>query len=184
MIVSSGKVDKALGAHLHKVYKTQAPGAAEQGGAQDVVTISKFAELVERGRAAAMSLPDVRADRVEQARRTLDAGDLPGASSVAAAMINGAVEGQVAALRAQDHLVASDLAGFDHASERETDHALAALGAIVGGGVDEIGAELEGGDQGGAVGGVGLVVGIAEIGAEPERGDGQIAGAGTEMGGR
>ena len=66
MIVPSGAVDKAMGIHLQKIYKTNAPGSADQIGSKDVVTISKFAALVEQGRQSALSLPEVRADRVER----------------------------------------------------------------------------------------------------------------------
>jgi hypothetical protein len=94
MIVPSGKVDKSMGIHLNKIYKTQPADEAGQVARKDVVSISKFAALVERGRAAAMSLPEVRQDRVDQARALLDSGAEPEAASMAAAMINSAVEGQ------------------------------------------------------------------------------------------
>ena len=94
MIVPSGKVDKSLGIHLQKIYRTQATDGTGQVERKDVVSISKFAALVERGRAAAMSLPEVRQDRVDQARAARANGSQPEGQSVASAMINGAVERQ------------------------------------------------------------------------------------------
>jgi anti-sigma28 factor (negative regulator of flagellin synthesis) len=94
MILPSGKVDKSMGIHLQKIYRTSASDEVGQVARKDVVTISKFAALVEKGRAAAMSLPDVRQDRVEQARAALAGGDSTDVSAVASAMISAAVEGQ------------------------------------------------------------------------------------------
>lgn len=95
MIVPTGKVDKSMGIHLNRIYKTTAADeAAQVGRSSDVVSISKHAALVERGRAAALSLPEVRQDKVEQARTALAENREPEAPSVATAMINGAVERQ------------------------------------------------------------------------------------------
>jgi hypothetical protein len=94
MLVPSGSIDKSLGVHLQKIYRTQATDGPGQVERKDVVSISEFAAVVERGRAAAMSLPEVRQDRVDQARAALANGDQPEAQSVASAMINSAVEGQ------------------------------------------------------------------------------------------
>jgi hypothetical protein len=94
MIVPSGKVDKSMGIHLQKIYKMQTAGDAGQVGQKDIVSISKFAALVERGRTAAMSLPAVRQDRVDQARAALAEGNEPEAPGIASALINGAVERQ------------------------------------------------------------------------------------------
>ncbi len=95
MIIPTGGVDKALGTHLQKIYKTDAPGKAGQVSRSDAVNISKLSALVERGTAHAMSLPDVRAERVEHARRCIEHGDLANGGDIASAMINRAVEGQV-----------------------------------------------------------------------------------------
>ncbi len=94
-----------------------------------------------------------------------------------------AVEGEIAALGADDDLVAPELAGGDEGRERASDHAFAPLSAVVGGRVDEVRAETERGRERLGVGGVGRVVGIAEVRAEPERRDGQRVEAGPEMGG-
>lgn len=94
MIVPSGKVDKSMGIHLQRIYKMQAADEAGQVVRKDVVSISRFAALVERGRAAAMSLPEVRQDRVDQARAMMESGAEPEAGSLAAAIINSAVERQ------------------------------------------------------------------------------------------
>lgn len=94
MIVPSGKVDKSLGIHLQKIYRTQATDGVAQAERKDVVSISKFASLVERGRAAAMALPEMRQDRVDQARAALAGGTLAEGPSIASAMMNAAIEGQ------------------------------------------------------------------------------------------
>lgn len=95
MIIQTGHIDKALGVHLQRIYKTQATGAAERASRRDVVSISALSALVEHGRACAAALPEVRADRVELARAALRDGIEPDGGSIASAMINHAVEGQV-----------------------------------------------------------------------------------------
>ena len=95
MNISTGGVDKTLGVHLQKIYKSGSTSATQRVGRRDAVSISKFSALVERGRAHAMSLPDVRADRISEARRSLELGEAPCTQDVASAMINHAVEGQV-----------------------------------------------------------------------------------------
>lgn len=95
MIVPSGAVDKTMGIHLQKIYKSCSVTSTDQVASKDMVTISKFAALVERGRQVATSLPEVRADRVEQARAARAAGELPDANQLASAIIDAAVEGLV-----------------------------------------------------------------------------------------
>ncbi len=95
MIIPTGGVDKALGVHLHRIYRTNAPSADGQVTRGDAVNISKFSALVELGRARAMSLPDVRAGRVEHARQCIELGELAQGEDIASAMINRAVEGKV-----------------------------------------------------------------------------------------
>lgn len=95
MIIRTGGVDKALGVHLQKIYNTQGADSVARADRRDAVTISKFSALVERGRACAMSLPDIRADRVSQARLSLEMGDEASGADIASAMINGAIEGKV-----------------------------------------------------------------------------------------
>ena len=95
MIIPSGRVDGSLDVHLQKIYKTAATGTVARLSRSDVVTISRFSELVERGRACALALPEVRADVVARARAALFNGEAPAAGEIASAMINGAAEGQV-----------------------------------------------------------------------------------------
>ena len=95
MIDKTGGVDKAFGVHLNKTYKINGANPDGPAARRDAVTISKFSALVERGRACAMALPDVRADRVSQARSLLDTGEMPNTGDVASAIINSAVEGRV-----------------------------------------------------------------------------------------
>ena len=95
MIIPTGGVDKTLSVHLQRIYKTNATDAVERMSRRDVVSISKFSALVERGRACALALPEVREDLVAGARSALAGGAAPPAIDVASAMINSAVEGQV-----------------------------------------------------------------------------------------
>ncbi|MCX8052615.1 MAG: hypothetical protein N3B12_02315 [Armatimonadetes bacterium] len=95
MIIQSKRIDGTQGVYLNKIYKTSAIDMAEKLGRSDVVTISRLAELVERGRAAALALPDVRADVVARAKEALFVGEVRGADEIASAMINSVVEGQV-----------------------------------------------------------------------------------------
>lgn len=95
MIIPSGSVDKIMGVHLQKIYKTNNTSAVSKIGSGDSAMISKFSTLVELGQKHAMSLPDVRADRVEQAQAKLRNHDTPGANNIASAMINAMLEGQV-----------------------------------------------------------------------------------------
>jgi len=95
MNISTGGVDKALGVHLQKIYKSNSTSGTQRVGRRDALSISNFSALVERGRAHAMSLPDARADRVSQVRKSLELGEMPRTQDVASAMINRAVEGQV-----------------------------------------------------------------------------------------
>lgn len=95
MILPINSADSALGVHLNKIYKTQSTSAAAQASTCDIVTISKFSSLVEQARSVAMSVPDIRADVVEQAKAALDEGNLADSDDIASSLINRAVEGQV-----------------------------------------------------------------------------------------
>lgn len=95
MIIPTGRANEALGAHLNKIYKTNATSAVERIGRKDAVTISRLSALVEHGRACAMALPEIRSDRVAQARLSIQTGMLPEAKDIASFMINRAAEGQV-----------------------------------------------------------------------------------------
>lgn len=95
MIDRTGSVDKALGVHLNKTYKINGANPDGRSARRDAVTISEFSALVERGRACAMVLPDIRANRVSEVKAALSSGLAHGSSDIASAMINGAVEGQV-----------------------------------------------------------------------------------------
>ena len=95
MIIPTGRANEALSVHLNKIYKTNATSAVEQIERKDAVTISRLSALVEHGRTCAMALPEVRSDRVAQARLSLQAGILPEAKDIASSMMNRAAEGQV-----------------------------------------------------------------------------------------
>lgn len=95
MIDRTSGVDQAHAVHLSKIYKINGADAEGRSARRDAVTISKFSALVERGRACAMALPDVRADRVSQVASSLNAGHTPAVTDVASAMINAVVKGQM-----------------------------------------------------------------------------------------
>lgn len=96
MIDRTSGVDPTYAVHFNTTYRIS--GVNDDDGSstgRDAVTISKFSALVERGRTCAMALPDVRADRVAQAKSLVNAGETPGVSDIASAMINAAVKGQI-----------------------------------------------------------------------------------------
>jgi|GEM_PF-1425162 len=95
MIIRADGIDKALGVQLPTIYKTNGVLGTDRAARRDAVTISKFSALVEHGRACAMALPDLRSDRVSQARRSIETGDIANTGDIASAMINGALKGQV-----------------------------------------------------------------------------------------
>ena len=95
MIDRTGGVDKTFGVHLNKTTRINGADPDGRWARRDAVTISKFSALVERGRACAMALPNLRADRVSAVRSSLAAGEITTASDVASAIINSAVEGRV-----------------------------------------------------------------------------------------
>ena len=95
MIIPTGRANEALSVHLNKIYKTNATSAVERIGRKDAVTISRLSALVEHGRVCAMALPEVRSDRVAQARMSIQTGMLPEAKDIASSMISRAAERQV-----------------------------------------------------------------------------------------
>src|SRR5581483_6982337 len=86
-----------------------------------------------------------------------------------------AVEGDVAALRAEDEPLARQVPLALEREERPAEHALAALGAVVDRRVEEVAAEVRGPDDRLAVAAVRLVVLLAEVRAEADRGDDRVA---------
>lgn len=95
MIDRTGGVDKTFGVHLNKTYKINGANPNGLVARRDAVTISKFSALVERGRSCAMALPDVRTERISQARSLLDSGGMPDTGDIASAIINNVVERRV-----------------------------------------------------------------------------------------
>lgn len=92
MLVQSKRVDGVLGVHMCKVYKAHGVKASGGLNQSDVVNISKFSQLVERGRARALLLPAVREELVNRAREALLSGERLPSEKVAAEMIMGASE--------------------------------------------------------------------------------------------
>lgn len=96
MIIPLGKVDQALGAHLHKIYKANASApVAKTESARDELKISQHSSLVDLGRAKALSLPEVRQEKVNFAKMALQNGSMPSSEDIAGALINRAVKKQV-----------------------------------------------------------------------------------------
>lgn len=94
MIISTDRVGSALGVHLQKTYKTNPVTIPKPAGGLDEASISRFSALIERARAQALSLSDVRANRVDEVRAALKVGQTPQAVDVASSIINQAVEGK------------------------------------------------------------------------------------------
>ena len=95
MIIPPGGPEKAQEVKLSKVHHVCATYKVEQTTRRDAVTISGFSSLVETGRKQALSLPDTRADRVEEARASIDNGDVPVGIDIASAMVDRAEKGLV-----------------------------------------------------------------------------------------
>ncbi|MGQ9456155.1 MAG: flagellar biosynthesis anti-sigma factor FlgM [Armatimonadota bacterium] len=90
MLVQSKRVDGVLGVHMCKVYKAPGVNASTGLNQNDLVSISKFSQLVERGRAHALLLPAMREELVNKVREALLSGERPTSEKVAAEMIMGA----------------------------------------------------------------------------------------------
>jgi hypothetical protein len=86
---------------------------------------------------------------------------------------NRPVEREVAALRAEDELIAARHVLALERHQHLTDQPLAALGAVVDRGVEQVAAEMEGVDDRLAIACVGGVVLVAQVGAEADRRDRQ-----------
>jgi hypothetical protein len=93
MLIHAKRVDSVLGVHLQKVYKTAPADSTAKVTRTDFATISKLSQLVERGRARALVLPEVRADLVAKARNALLEGKQPEAKEIARQMIQRVLEG-------------------------------------------------------------------------------------------
>ncbi len=93
MIDKTGGVDRIFGVHFNSKNKIGGADPEQQSSKKDDVTISTFSTLVERGRALALALPDVRIERVAQARAALNSGSGAESVDIASAIINAAVKG-------------------------------------------------------------------------------------------
>ena len=91
MIEPSGRVDKTLGIDLKKVYRSISNASVRSVG-KDEIKISEFSALVEKTRAKALELPDIRMDRVRQVKAELASGRTSDAEDIASAMINNSTE--------------------------------------------------------------------------------------------
>lgn len=87
MLVSGGGVERVLGPHLQRIYKTHSTPRVKSAAQQDVVTISFEARLAQKARAAAANAPDVRADVVAEARSRVDDGYSVTSTDLAQAML-------------------------------------------------------------------------------------------------
>lgn len=91
MIEPTGRVDKALGIDLRKVYKSISNASVKRVDS-DQINISQFSSLVEKTRVQALQLPDIRADRVSQVKADLASGKISPANDIASAMIDNSIE--------------------------------------------------------------------------------------------
>ena len=83
MLLGGGGVERVLGPHLHKVYRSNHTPGIRTPVDRDVVTISADARLVQKGREAAARLPEVRQDLVERASSQLKEGRRVGSADLA-----------------------------------------------------------------------------------------------------
>ena len=87
MIEPTGRVDKALGIDLKKIYKTIS-NVSVKSASCDQINISQFSSLVEKTRNQILEMPSIRADKVAQVKADLATGEISSADDVASAMIN------------------------------------------------------------------------------------------------
>lgn len=87
MIEPSSRIDQTLGIDLKKVYKSISAASIRQVDT-DQINISEFSALVEKTRTMALELPDIRLDKVVQAKSDLAAGKRAPSCDIASAMIN------------------------------------------------------------------------------------------------
>lgn len=95
MITPANGPDNTPALLIKTLKKVNGTSGIERPARTDVVSISKFSSLIERARAEALSLPDIRTDAVEKARQTIKDGKLPPAIDIASAIINRAANEQV-----------------------------------------------------------------------------------------
>jgi len=95
MIIPLNGPGRMAGAQVQRLRHVDMVCETTRLGGVDRLSISRFAELVECARAAAMSLPDVRPERIDAVRAEAASGPKRRPEDIASAMINRAVEGQV-----------------------------------------------------------------------------------------
>lgn len=86
MIEPTNRIEQTLGIDLKKVYKSISAASIRKADS-DQISISEFSALVEKTRALALQLPDIRPDKVRQAKADLANGKAPSSEEVASAMI-------------------------------------------------------------------------------------------------
>lgn len=88
MIISNGGVERVLGPHLQRIYKSNAVERSMVAGDADSVVISTEARLVQLARQTARQLPEVREDRVAVLQQAVSNGEYqPSNDDVAASML-------------------------------------------------------------------------------------------------
>lgn len=92
MIQPTDGIDGIQKVQLQKVYKVNSAGMVDRTSRSDAVTISKYSAMVERGKAIAMSLPEMRDDRVSEVKASLETGNTPSTVDITSAMINNAAK--------------------------------------------------------------------------------------------
>lgn len=95
MLLAGGGVERVLGPHLQRIYKTQPTARAQSVSRQDVVTISVEARLAQKAREAAANAPDVRADVVADAKSRIAGGENKPSIDLANTIMQRASERQV-----------------------------------------------------------------------------------------
>lgn len=95
MLLAGGGVERVLGPHMQKIYKTHTTARVRSVSGQDVVTISVEARLAQKAREAAANAPDVRPAVVAEAQSRLASGATTPSSELARTILQRASERQV-----------------------------------------------------------------------------------------
>lgn len=74
MLLAGGGVERVLGPHMQKIYRTHQTQRVQTVSQKDVVTISVEARLAGKAREAAANTPDLRQDVVAKAKSRIESG--------------------------------------------------------------------------------------------------------------
>jgi hypothetical protein len=95
MLVSGGGIERVLGPHLQRIYKTNSTPRVKSASQQDVVQISVEARLAQKAREAAAKAPDIRSEAVAKAKSQVESGRVVSSDELAQAILKRVSERQV-----------------------------------------------------------------------------------------